>query len=804
MRALHDLRLDLRAALRALRRSPGFTVTALLSTALGAGVAALIFGVHYALVLRPLPLPDPDRLVAVTMVGPGAAGGNVSYPDFLDVAAQSHSLASQAVHFTGGSLTLLAHGRPERVAVEAVSPTLFQVLGVAPLLGRTFRPEEDRPGAPCTVILAHELWQRRYGGDPGIVGRTIVADEAPCRVIGVMPPGFRFWVNQDAWVPLFNRHEVVPVRLVRNLLMIARLRPGVPLAAAQADLRAVAARLAAQHPESNHGWRVQVRSLRRFSVFSYESRRMLPGSAWFILLIACANLMHLLLVRTDARRRELAIRAAFGAAPARIARQITAESLLIAGSGGGLGALAAAAALHLVEGLRAEASLPYWIRFEPGLAFVLVALAATAAFAFVLALPALLRELRPDLAAVLKTGGAAAGHSRGQQAFRGALIVAEVAVSVVLLTGSLLMVRSLLHLRSERGGIGAERLSTAWLLLPGDRYADGGVRAAWVEDLLARLRALPGVEAATVSDDIFSFLSGGQAEIQAEPGKRSAPPMHVYFNTVGSDYFATLGTPLTAGRELTRAEVMAGAPLALVNQTLAHRLWPDGHALGQAVWLQRGGLRDRFTVVGVAADIRHQRLRLRAAPSVYIPFRYGLRRRAGIMLRTSGDPRTLLPEVSRQAHAADPQVPVFLTSTLEELREASLLPDRLFTQSALIVGAAAFLLSLVGVYGVLSYTVSLRLREIGIRIALGSRRGEVMRRIVGRGLLLALLGILLGLGGAAVLGRRLSPLLYGVAPTDPFSYAVVAFVVLDTVFVACYLPARRVLEMDPVDVLRKE
>jgi len=803
MRAfLHSLRLDVHAALRSLRRSPGFTATAVFSTALGIGVATLIFGVHYALVLRPLPLPEPDRLVAVSMVG-GFGNGHVSYPDFLDFAA-SQSFAGQAVHFNGGSLTLLFHGRPERVAVEAVSPSLFQVLGVAPLLGRTFRPEEDRPGAPCTVILAHELWQRRYGGDPGIVGRTIIADEAPCRVIGVMPPGFRFWVNQEAWVPLFNRHEVVPERLVRNLMMIARLRPGVPVAAAQADLRAIAGRLAAEHPESNLGWKVQVRSLRRFSIVSYENRRMLPGSAWFILLIAGANLMHLLLVRTEARRRELAIRAAFGAGPARIARQIAGESALIAGSGGGLGVLAAAAALHIVEGLRATASLPYWIRFEPGLAFALVALAAMAAFALVLALPAILRELRPDLAAVLKTGSAGAGHSRGQQAFRGALIVAEVAVSVILLTGSLLMARSLFHLRSERGGIGAERLSTAWLLLPGDRYADAGVRSDWMENLLIRLRALPGVEAATVSDDIFSYLSGGQAEVRTGTGDRAAPPLHVFFNTVGSDYFATLGTPLTAGRELTRAEVRAGAPLAVVNQTLARRLWPDGRVLGQSVWLQRGGLHDRFTVVGVAADIRHQRLRLRATPSLYIPFRYGLRRRAGIMLRTSGDPKMLLPDVSRLAHAVDPQVPVFYTSTLEELRETSILPDRLFTQSALVVGAAAFLLSLVGVYGVLSYTVSLRLREIGIRIALGSRRGEVMRRIVGRGLVLGLLGILLGLAGAVPLGRRLSPLLYGVAPTDPFSYAVVAFIVFDTVFVACYLPARRVLEMDPADVLRKE
>jgi putative ABC transport system permease protein len=808
------LRNDLRSAFRALRRSPAFTSTVILSTAVGIGVATLVFGALYALLLRPLPLPGPDRLVAVLMTSPGVGTGTVSYPDFLDLAAQSRSFAGQGVHFTGGSLTLLDRRGPERVGVEAVSADLFRVLGVAPRLGRDFRPEDDRPGAPCVVLLGHDLWQRRYGGDPGLVGKTIVADEAPCRVIGIMPRDFRLWVDQEAWVPLASRREVDPAsRSVRNLLMIARLRPGVPLDRAQAELREIGRRLVGRHPDTNRGWRVRVMPLRRFSLFSYALRRVLPSSAGFILLIACANLVHLLLMRTAARRREMAIRAAFGAGPGRIARQIFTESALLAGTGGALGALAAAAALHMAQGLRDRAYLPYWIRFEPGLAVGLFASAATAAFALFLGLPAvvqmgrLLRE-RPGLAAALKDNGAGGiGRSRRQQLFRDALVIAEVAVAVILLTGALLMARSLLNLRSERGGIGADRLCTAWLLQPGVRYADATVRARWIEDLLARLRTLPGVEAATASDDIFSYLSGGTALL--ETGERTertggTPPLNIFFNTVASDYFATLGVPLVSGRAPTRAEIAAGAEVAVINQALASRVWPAGDALGKPVWLLRGQLRDRFTVIGVAADIRHLRLRLPARPSLYIPFRYGLRRRAGILLQTDADPRELLPEVERRVHAMDPRVPLFYTATLDELRESSIIPDRLSAQAALLLGTAAFLLSLLGVYGVLSYTVSLRLREIGIRLALGARRGEVMRRIIGRGLALGLLGIALGLAEAVPLGRRLAPLLYGVGPTDPFSYALISVLVLDTVFVACYLPARRVLEVDPADVLRED
>jgi predicted permease len=811
MRALrHDLRDDVLSAFRALRRTPAFTFTAILSTALGIGVATLVFGALYGLLLRPLPLPGPDRLVAVLMTTPGVGMGTVSYPDFLDLAAQSHSFAGQGLHFTGGSLTLLDRRGPERVGVEAVSAGLFRVLGVAPRLGRDFRPEDDRPGAPCVLLLGHDLWQRRYGGDPGLIGKMIVADEAPCRVIGVMPPGFRLWVDQEAWVPLASRREVDPSsRSVRNLMMIARLRPGVPLGRAQAELLEIGRGLVRRHPDTNRGWRVRVMPLRRFSLFSYALRRVLPSSAGFILLIACANLVHLLLMRTAARRREMAIRAAFGAGPGRIARQIFTESALLAGTGGALGTLAAAAALHAAQGLHDRAYLPYWIRFEPGLAVGLFAFAATAAFALFLGLPAalqmgrLLRELRPGLAAALKDGGGA-GRGRGQQLFRGALVVAEVAVSVLLLTGALLMARSLLNLRSERGGIGADRLCTAWLLQPGARYADAARRARWIEDLLARLRTIPGVEAATASDDIFSYLSGGNGLLEMSERTAETPPLNVFFNTVASDYFATLGVPLVSGRAPTRAEIAAGAEVAVVNQALASRVWPAGNALGKPVWLLRGRLRDRFTVIGVAADVRHQRLRLPARPSLYVPFRYGLRRRAGILLQTDADPRELLPEVERRVHALDPRVPLFYTATLDELRESSLIPDRLSAQAALLLGAAAFLLSLLGVYGVLSYAVSLRLREIGIRLALGARRGEVMRRIIGRGLALGLLGIALGLAEAVPLGRRLAPLLYGVGPTDPFSYALISVLVLDTVFIACYLPARRVLEVDPADILRED
>jgi putative ABC transport system permease protein len=801
------LRQDLFSASRALRRSPGYCLTAVVTTALAVGMATLAFGLRDAL-LRPPPFPEPGRLVAVRMASPDSAdsAGRVSWSDFAAL-SRSRSFAAQALYRSGPNLTLLGSRGPERVLAVTVSPDLFRVLGIAPLSGRSLRADDGLSDAPPVILLGDALSRRTPGGNAGVAGRTVTVDEAPVQVAGVMPPGFRFPYEAEAWIPLAIPPGPAPPRTARNLSMVARLRPGVSVEQARAEVREIGERLAALSPEANAGWRTELAPLSSalLSPWVPQLLRVIAGAAALILLIAAANLTHLVLVRSAARRRELAVRAAFGASPARIARQILTESSLLAGAGGVLGAAAAALALRAAEPLRERMPVPYWLRLSPpGPAVFLFALAATAAFALVLALPAILGELRPDLAAVLKDGGAAGSGPRRQR-FRAALVVSEVALAVVLLVGASLMVRTFLILRQERGGIAAERLLSVGVVLPGERYADGAVRARRIEDLLRRLRAIPGVAAAAASHEMLLRQDETHGVAESEdprgvPGRRRS----VLYYPVSTDYFRTLGAPLVRGRAPTASETAAGAEVAVVNRTLAQWLWRGESPIGQRVRLIRGQIAETFTVVGEAGDIRHRILRLPADPCLYIPLARNPRRQAGLLLRTASDPRMLLPEVERRIHAADPHLPVFSPATLDELRADSLIPDRLWSRSYVLFAAGALFLALLGVYGVLSAAVAQQMRAIGIRLALGAGRGTVVGRIVGRGLLLTLLGLGLGFAGALVLGRRLVPIAFEVSLADPIGHAAVAILLLDTAFIACWLPARRVLDVDPAETLRNE
>jgi len=799
---------DLRSALHALRRSPGFTLVTVVSAALGIGMATLAFGVAYALLWLPLPFPQPDRLAAVSMERPVeelARPSQVSAPEFFDLGAQCRSFASRTA-YRETSLTLLVQGRPQEVAAAAVSADFFRVLGAAPRLGRTLRPDDDRAAAPPVAVLGDRLWRRRFGGDPGVVGRTIQVDETPTTVIGVMPPGFSFPRDQEVWVPLAGRLGASPPRAIRNLRMTVRLRSGVSLEAAQAEVRTIGERLASRYPESTAGWSGFLRPLRA-NLLSPETRlalRYLGGASAFIFLIACANLVHLLLVRMTARRQELAVRAAFGAGPGRLARQILTESSLLAGAGGMLGIAFAAVLLARISEIEAHSGFPSWVHFSLGLPGILFSLAATAAFALLLGSPAAWREARrKDLSPVLKET-AGAGGSRRLQWLRAAFLVCEVAASVVLLTGASLTVRSLLALRGEPGGVHTPNLITLWVRLPASRYADGAARTRWIEGTLARLRAIHGVRADAASDDLPHYFHAREGLLTPfDPNGRPGPDLRVPVHTVSPGYFDVLGTPLFAGRDLTDA-VADGRGEAVVSESLAHALWPRGPAVGRHLLLRSGGAAASFTVVGVAADIRHGLLNAVTAPVLYVPLAAGGPGEVGFLFATGLDAGRLLQEAERRIQAADPRLPVFDAMTLSELRAYILLNDSRRTLLALLCAAVALVLALLGVYGVLSYTVSRQLRAIGVRLALGATRRQLMRQIVGRGLALTLVGLALGLAGALLLGRLLAPYLYHVSPADPASFAGIAILVFDAAFIACYLPARRVLEIDPVNVLREE
>jgi len=796
---------DLRSALHALRRSPGFTLVTVISAALGIGMATLAFGVAYALLWRPLPFPQEDRLAAVSMERPVvelAVPSQVSVPEFFDLGEQSRSFAARAA-YRERALTLIAQGRPAQAQAAVVSADFFRVLGVAPRLGRTLRPDDDLPSAPPVAVISDTLWRRRLGGG-SIVGRTILLEERATTVIGVMPPGFTFPRDQEVWVPFAGRLDARSPRAIRNFRMVVRLRSGVSLAGAQAEVRAIGERLAARYPESTAGWSGYLRPLRANSLNPETALalRYLMGASAFIFLIACANLTHLLLVRMTTRRQELAVRAAFGAGPGRLARQVFTESALLAGAGGALGIAFAAFLLARVGALEAHSGYPAWIHFSLGPPALLFALAATALFALLLGLPAALREaLRKDLSPVLKDT-AGAGGSRRLQRLRAALLVAEVAASVVLLTGASLTVRSLLALRSEPGGVQPRHLVTLWTRFPGTRYAGGAARARAVTDLLARLRAMPGVQEAAAAEDIPHTFSAGQGLFMPlRQDGRPGTALRIQLVAVSPGYFQTLGAPLRSGRDVTDGGETGEA---VANETLAHSAWPGGSAVGQTARLDRADSPAMIHVIGVAADIRHGLLSARARPTLYVPLAAGDQTRIGFLLRTSLSPERLLPAAEKQIHQTDPWLPVFDATTLDELRSDILLFDRQRSQTALLCAAVALFLALLGVYAVLSFTIGQQMRGIGVRLALGATRRRVTRQIVGRGLALILTGLALGLAGALLAGRLLSPFLYQVSPADPVSFAGITILVFDAAFIACYLPARRVLEIDPVDVLREE
>jgi putative ABC transport system permease protein len=798
-------------SLQSLRRSPAFTLAAVVSLALALAAATLTFGLAEAILLRPLPFPAAERLVAVQAfrLGNPDTPGFVSLPEVHDFSRLA-AFAAAGASRSGFGLILpgLPGGRAgaERIPAEAVSADLFPTLGVAPLLGRGFTAGEDRLDAPDVVLLGYDLWQRRFGGDPHIVGGVLATEHGPFRVVGVMPRGFRYPFLEEAWVPLAKKLPPDPPRVIRNLSMSARLRPGVSLEAAQAAAAQLAARLARQSPEAYRGWSLRVVPLREAGSGNrllVQGLPMLLGAVGCILLIACANLAHLLAGRAADRRRETAIRAAFGARWRHLARPVLLEHALLAAAGGAAGAALAAAGLRLIDALMPHSQFPFWMSFAADGRVYAFACAATAVSWLLSAAPAALRCGAPDLGAVLREA-ASGGGRRGR--LRGALIVTEVAIAVVLLIGACLLSRSLLALRNVRSGYQADHLLTVWVSLPTGRYADPEAKARRAADLVRRIAALPGVTAAGAGANVPLYGGGREAFLEVEG--RSFPPGRrpdVLLTTVTPSYFAALGTPLVSGRTFTAAEALGRSRVAVVNRQLA-RFWPRG-ALGHRLRITTGDLTEDYgwlTVIGVAEDVRHMGLRQGPVQTLYLPFAYAVWPAAGLVVRTEGDPLALLPELRRQVREADPAIPVFSPKRMEDLEGEDLAAERLWSLGFLFYSAVALSLALVGVYGVLYTTVSRQLREIGIRLALGARRRDVLRLTVGRGMALALLGLALGLLGAAGLSHLLAPLLYHVSPWDPVSYAGIAVLLVDVAFVACWLPARRALAVDPVAVLRGE
>ncbi len=806
---MDTLRQDLRFAVRMLARNPGFTAVAILCIAFGIGTNVTAFSVLSAVLLRPFPYAEPESLVYLRMINPrkGLEADSVSYLDWRDFREQVRSF-SQVEAYGIRSLVVSGGDEPERISGVAVSAGLFRMIGETPALGRNVREDEDRPGAPAVVLLGHDLWKRRFEGDPRIVGKTVMINATAHTVIGVMKPRFGFPEKQEAWIPLVPQAHSLP-RHERRHAVMARLAPGVSRAKAAAEVTAVARRLASLHPDTNQGWGARLSTLREVSLEGDTRLVMLiiQAAVIFVLLIACANVANLFLARATTRQREVAVRLAFGAGRGRIVRQLLTESLLVALAGGALGIVFGHWGTRwMAASIPAELAPPHWMRFTIDVPVLLYTFAVTVLTGILFGLAPALQAVPQDFHGTLKEGGRGAGGSVRRNRLRSGLVVAEIALALTLLVVTALFLRSFLKLQNGDVGFSTARLLTMSVFLPGAGYEEEGPKVRRVEDLIRRLEALPDVE--SVAASITIALSGGGSEgsleLQGRPFVRGEEPT-LDWTGVSPGFFRVLGVPIVRGRALTEREGMERSAVALVNETFAKQFFPSSEVLGQRFRIQEEREMGWITIVGVVPDFRVFGASSRRTPPVaYLPFPYLALRAVGLTIRTRHDPAQVTSQVRKEIRASDPELPVYRVLTMEQVRQQNFWQYRVLGGMLAVFGGIALFLAAIGVYGVLSYSVSQRVREIGVRMALGAKRSDVLRLVVGQGVSLALAGVGIGLVLAFGAGRVVASALFDVSPSDPVSFAAIAVLLIAVASCASFLPANRATEVDPLEALRNE
>jgi len=802
---------DLRHAVRGLSKRPGFAMAAVLTLGLGIGANTAVFSIVNALLLRPLPFgAKSDRIVTLHSTHPTQApdfdwdDSRISFADLQDLARESRSL-EEAGGWVARNFTM-GDGEAERVRGGSVTPNLFPMLGVAPHLGRAFRPEEAAPpGFEAVVLLSDGLWQRRFGSDAGIVGRAIRINGRALTVIGVMPERFKFPERDELWLP-YRRSDDAR-RDDRTFFAIGMLRPGVGPGDAQQELQAIAARLAQEHPETNRGWGLRLFTFRDQAVDG-PTRLLsttLLAAVGFVLLIGCANLANLLLARGAARQREMAVRSAIGARRRDLVRLLLIEALLLAVVGGVLGTVLGEWGLDAIVASFPE-ELPAWVRLDLDgrvLAFsVLLSLLTSLAFGL---LPAL-RASKPDLVSELKDGSRTSGGA-GRSRLQRVLVVAQVALCLALLVGANLVVRSFLNLQRAPSGFDEERLLTLRLYLAGNAYDPVEAKVAFFRQAIDAMRALPGVRAAAATTTIPTDDGGTPGRAVAD-GRPVAPGEETGITIVGATptLFEALSLGLLEGRAFTEDENRAdGPPVAVLNRGLAARLFPEGAAVGSRIGLVGATETRWFTVIGVAPDVHYEEFGDETPQSVlnvYLPYaRLGYRTMA-LLVRTEGRPGLLAGPVRAGIRGLDAGLPAYDVRTMREVRDYTTWEQRFFGQMMGAFATAALMLACLGVYAVLAHAVSRRAHEMGIRVALGARPGDVVRLVVGEGAALAGVGVFLGLVLAVVVRHLLARVLFGITSSDPWSFLAMAGVLLVVVLLASYFPARRAGRVDPLAALR--
>ncbi len=798
---------DVRHALRMLLRTPAFSLIAILTFAVGIGANTAVFSFVNGLLLRALPYPDADR---ITMVWLDNRRENIreditSYPNYRDWRDQNSTYEHLAA-YSLSAFALTGAGEPERLIGAQTTTNFFDVMGLKPVMGRLFTTANETEGQDAVVVISHGLWQRRFGGVSDVIGKTITLNSTPHEIIGVMPAEMRWPERAELWKPLAPPQQRREARGSFWLPVIGRLKPGVSVATAQTEMAGISARLEQAYP-GNRGYGANVVPLREQMVGSVgRPLRVLMGAVGFVLLIACANLANLMLGRTAARRRELAIRTALGAGRARLVRQIVTEALVLALLGGAAGV---ALAVWVTKAFLTLAGDIMPSSAAIGLDVRVLAFAFTIATVAALLsglLPAM-HASRTAVADSLREGGRQGGPSASRRT-RNVLVGAEVALALVLLTGAGLLLRTLWGMQAVERGFSVERIGMASVSLPATAYRTPADVRAFYSRFMEKVRALPGVESAAWTTGVLLPLLANSGTLTFE-GKPLPPPeqrAEYPYELVSPGFFRTIDATMAAGREFTDQDHDRAAPVAIVNETLVRSVWPNENPIGKRLKPGDGTDADQpwITVIGVVKDLRRGDVKRQIRPEIYWCSLQLTPRTETLVVRTAGDPAAIIPSIRRELQSIDPQLPLFRVTTLAAEIGDTLNQSRF--QATLLAGFAvvALLLAAIGIYGVTAHAVSQRTQEVGIRMAMGAARGDVRLLILRQHVAPALIGVAVGLGGAIALSRFLDSLLYGVRAVDPVTYGLVAIALIGVAIAACWIPASRAMRVDPLVALRAD
>ena len=803
---------DLRYGARMLWKNPGFTLIAVITLSLGIGANTAIFSVIDALMLRPLPFREPDNLFQVweTDVNRGYNEMSASYPNFADWRDQNQVFQQIAI-YSGGTYNLAGAAEPERIQGAIVSPAFFPLLGVKPMLGRVFLPEEDHPNEVFSVVMSERLWRHRYNSDPQIIGRTISLDTESFTVVGVVPniadlaelPN-----DTDIWIPISHGYGF-DNRRGHGYQVMARLKQGVTREQAQADMDRIAGSLAIRHPESNTDHGVRLIPLQEQIVGDYKLALLaLLGAVLSVLLIASANVANMLLARAAGRQKEISIRNALGAGRFRLIRQLLAESLLLAGLGGAAGLLLAVWGVYLLVAF-GPAELPRAGEVAVDMRALGFTFAVSLLTGIIFGLAPALQASRPDLNETLKEGMRGATGSAGHRRMRSLLVVSEIALSLVLLVGAGLLMRSFLKLQAVAPGFNPNNMLTMRVSLEGPNYEKAESRIAFYDQLLDNIKALPGVQSVgaryhipLVPADNYANLAFAIEGRLSEPANRPT----AFYNTVSPDLFRTMEIPVSKGRPFNEHDDQKAQMVIIINETLARRYFPGEDPIGKRMTLEDENPKeeDWATIVGVVKDTKPLAMDGKPAPEMYMPFAQQPARSMALMIRTTSKPESVAAAVRRNVQALDRNQLAYGLRTFEGVMSEAVAAPRFRASLLGVFAAVALILAMVGVYGVMSYAVTQRTREIGIRMALGAEPRDALKMVMKQGAKLAVAGVAIGLGGAAALTWLIEGLLFNVRAADPATFVAAPLLLAGVALLACYLPARRATKVDPIVALRCE